>query len=326
MYRLEVPIETDSLGMSATLFGQQARDGYLTETGKGVSLNLEAGKSQELDASFLRDLAATAAGFLGEGYEMLRAADERGMKSSTPPPRRHRLVELISYAEHASELLSRAGAPERVELSADYLCELRATTTAFDRWRHHPAWPHLVATLGTATEGQHSVMMLTLASYLVDADNGVGILADNATSGRIADLWLEPSVKKRLELEVKTPLMLRGPISAPLIDSDAEGMVTRLLKKSAGQLNRDHDGVLAIGGFHLGPGTLERIVDAGTRVLGRMVHRKAKLAALVVAEIGAALTEAVDSSGATSVSLSAAVKTRVVQHPGYRGDLNLRDQ
>jgi hypothetical protein len=36
---------------------------------------------------------------LGEDYERLLASDERGQQSRTPPPRRHRLIEILRYGE-----------------------------------------------------------------------------------------------------------------------------------------------------------------------------------------------------------------------------------
>jgi hypothetical protein len=80
-----------------------------------------------------------------------------------------------------------------------------ATVALFDRWRNHPAWPELVRSLVTPAEAQHAVMLLVTVSYLVDAGNGVGIVTQDSSGRRIADLWVDPSLAERLHLEVKPP-------------------------------------------------------------------------------------------------------------------------
>jgi hypothetical protein len=317
-YRLGSAV--DLTNKPVMMVGQQALEGYLAETGR-----LPAGASPQalpttLTPTSLRQLAAQAKGLLGARYSPLLAADRRGLASATPPPQRHRLVELIAFAEDTAAVLETSDGATRVEVGGDRLSELVATVALFDRWRNHPAWPELVRSLVTPAEAQHAVMLLVTASYLVDAGNGVGIVTQDSSGRRIADLWVDPSLAERLHLEVKTPQALRGPRVTALELTEAEALVETLINKAAstarGQLDPRHPGMLAIGGFHLGPGGLDLLADAGRRVLERQARqgRKRHLAALVVSEL---------SYEATAAGFSTMLNRRLIRHPGYAGALTI---
>jgi hypothetical protein len=184
------------------LVGIQALNGYLQET--GLKPSSESGRHAlghaEINAGFLRTLALEATALLGERFTDLKAADERGRSSPTPPARRQRLIELIDYAATTAADLDQGGR----SVNADFLSELYTCVSLFTRWRHHPAYAHLLRTLVDGSEVQHSLMVLAVASYLVDAGNGVGIVYRQSNQ-RIPDLWVTPGVTERLNLEVKTP-------------------------------------------------------------------------------------------------------------------------
>jgi hypothetical protein len=118
-------------------------------------------------------------------------------------------MELISYAEETARVLETRTPGATVSLDGDKISELHGTVEMFNRWRNHPAWPQLVHTLAAETEGPHSLILLTAASYLSDSGNGVGIIFKKAV-GRIPDLWIEPDLAQRVNIEIKTPQVLRG--------------------------------------------------------------------------------------------------------------------
>jgi hypothetical protein len=312
--------------------GQQALDGYLKETGaRFPGSNPPQYGLREISSASLRHLASDAAGLLGDRYEDLRKRDRHGQSfKSTPPSRRHRLIELIAFAKEAADRMEQAEPDGSVELDGNQLSELVATVSLFVRWRNHPAWPLLVKTLSSITEGQHSVMVLNVASYLVDAGNGVGLVFKEG-KGRIADLWVRPTLLERLDLEVKTPQALRGPRESPLTVAEAEDLIEQQLKKAAstsrGQLSAAHSGILAIGGFHLGEGALDILEKAGARVLARQSDRKGHLAALAFSELSYQVTTDVGASGeAQSAQFVPTLQTRLVRHPGYKGALNIEER
>ena len=326
-YRLGSSV--DLAGKVVMCVGQQAVDGYVAETGAGQrSGRGEAGAPAELSAASLRRLASECVQLLGTEHARLKASDERGRSTPTPPKHRNRLIELIEYAEQAARLLDQHGSEQHLELDGNLLGELVTTTALLRRWRNHPAWTRLVGTLASDTEGQHTVMLLGVASYLADAGNGVGIVADESDH-RIPDIWIEPTLLERLEVEVKTPQKLRGPLSAPVSRADLKKLIERQLKAAAsskgGQISTEHSGIVAIGGYHLGRGVLDQLEDVGRDVLARQVHRKKHLAALVLTEMTYEIVTVVHESGEQVTGFTPILDSRLIKHPGYSGDLEIHD-
>lgn len=319
-YRLDSTL--DVTGKSAMLVGRQALEGYLVETAGSAVPTPEMTPSQrEIDGALLRELAAKAASLLGERYERLRASDQRGRSFPTPPPRRHRLIELICYAEEAARALDERQLDEFVELDANKIGELIGTIDLFERWRNHPAWPLLVAGLASDTEGQHSLILLAVASYMRDSGNGVGLVFEEKP-GRIPDLWLEPSLAERLNIEIKTPMPLRGPRSSPLTADEAEELITRHVKKAAStQLAPNSSGLLAFGVFHLDIKEIKELISAAERVLERQRDHKKHLVGISVSWFGYTIETVTNAHGGGRTQLAASLETRVVHHPGYQGSL-----
>jgi uncharacterized Zn finger protein (UPF0148 family) len=321
-YRLN---RTLDLSAPVMMVGQQAIDGYVRETGArwGSASGADYQLGRQLDPDGLNGLAEDLVALLGDRYGKLLAGHQRGLASPTPPRTPHRLLELIDYARKAAVALAEHVEPERLDLDGNLISELWTTVTMFHRWRFHPAWPSLVASLTNPTEVQHSVMTLLVASYLVDSGNGVGIVTVGPP-GRIPDLWALPTVVEQLDLEVKTPLDLRGPRARPLDDHGAFRLVERLFNEAAsssrGQLNPSHSGVLAIGGYHLGQGGVDTLEKAAQEVLRRQSHRKPHVAGIIVCE-----SSYVYETTAAGTSMTPAMHQRLIRHPGYTGGLDLRD-
>jgi hypothetical protein len=328
----EFKLDTVDLTPPPVMFvGQQAIDGYFHEIGSPMAgadrVSRRGGR--DLTPTGLRAMASDGEELLGDQYAAILAIDEQGRKSSTPPPRRHRLVELVTYAREAADEIEGRGEQD-VFLDANKLSELMTTVSLFDRWRHHPAWPELVTTLAGRTEGQHTVMLLSVASYLADAGNGIGLALHAHGDGRIPDIWIEPILLKRLEIEVKTPQDLRGPRKTPLTVEEATAILSRRLKKAAaskgGQLDAKQSGILAVGGFHLAPGSLDMLEAAANAVLSRQAGRKTHLAAIAVSEISYLLTEGTDIHGNELQSIHPRLETRIIRHASYSGGLEIRQE
>lgn len=322
-YRLSSPLD---LSAPVMMTGQTAIDGYVRETGArwGMPDGGEEDPSHQLDPASLEQLAADSVALLGDRYEKLLRSHRRGLASLTPPGIQHRLVELIDYAKTTAVAIAEHDDPDPLDIDGDLITELMTTVTLFHRWRFHPAWPALVASLTNPTEVQHSVMTLLVASYLVDSGNGVGIVENEQLQGRVPDLWAQPTVVERLDLEVKTPLALRGPRAQELQRSGAIQLIERLFNEAAsstrGQLNPTKSGILAIGGYHLGEREIETLGSAASEVLGRQRRSKPHV-------VGILLCEASYEYGVTGagMSMTPIMKQRLVRHPGYAGGLTVRD-
>jgi hypothetical protein len=314
----------------ALMVGQSAINGYVRETGArygGRSASPPPAAATELSPDWLRSMAKQGIELLGDRYQNLDRSDRHGLRSATPPKRRHRLIEMISYAEQAASALE-AGSGVDVTLNGDILAELYATVDVLDRWRNHPAWARLVGSLESADEVRHTVMTLTVASYLVDAGNGLGIIDEDKSGGRIPDLWVAPTFLERLEVEVKTPQALWAPGGLPSA-SDAQALVERQLNRAGstarGQINPEFSGIVGIGGFHLGLGGLEVMEAAAIRVLDRQRERKQHIAAIGLFELTYETGVQVPHDRTPQATFTPAMRAKIVRHPGYRGDLQIAE-
>ena len=306
----DYPIDGSIVPNDQMIVGQQALYGYLAETGSIP--REEAAEPEQLTPEFLRRAASAAADLLGEHYEVLRRTDRRGRASHTPPPSRHWLLELIDYAEAAACAMEERP-DEPMDVDADRLTELVTVTTLFDRWKRHPAHEHLARTLASATEGRHTVILLAVAGYLTDLRNGVGIVVA-AGAEPAPDLWVRPTCVGRLNIEVKTPQALRGPLGEPpLTELAADHVIENSLRDSSKQINAIHPGILAIGAFNLGGTSLDVLERAGQRILARR-PRRAPMAALVFSMLGWEPGE--ESSLPT---FRPVLGSRTVLNPNYNG-------
>lgn len=329
-YRLSAAV--DLADKPVLVAGQSALLAYSKETGARHGAPhqiLASGGPSELTAASIRSLARDAKALLSVRYARLAAADRRGISSSTPPSRRHRLMELIELAEESAQRLESNGESVTINLDGDGLAELVATVSVFDRWQHHPAYPRLVDSLQNQDEVQHAVMTLLIASYLVDAGNGASVVDDDGVRGRIPDIWVVPTLTERLELEVKTPLRLRAPATMPS-SREVARIVEHQLDKAAsskrGQLNPDHSGIVAIGAFHLPKGGLDLLEAAASLVLDRQRERKRHVAAILLCELTWMTTTEVDAAtGTQKIAFAPIMEHRLVYHPGYSGSLKIAE-
>ena len=304
------------------MVGRQALVGYAQETGRAIPdiYQPEMGPNiTDLEGQSLLRLADQLRAMLGDNYQKLREADNRGRRSPTPPPRRQRLIELIEFVEQASIQLSDSGRYMReVALSGDLLAESITAANVADRWHRHPAWPALRTTFASSTEAEHTIMLLAVASYLVDANNGVGLhVHGERTGAKVADIWLEPDLNETVDLELKTPLAIRAP-SSPLNPDSARKLVERALKKSSRQRANTRTSLLALGGYHLGE-SFPQLHLAATRLLNEQRQRWRGLAGVLVVDC----TYQSGQSGSGPTNFTPILRVEFVAHPGYGGGITV---
>ena len=116
----------------------------------------------------------------------------------------------------------------------------------------------------------------------------------------------------------------------PLTEDEATRIVSRHLKRAAsskdGQLDAEQSGILAVGGFHLGPGGLDVLEAAAKTVLAGQKGRKPHLVAIVASELSYAFTQVVDERGnEVQGQLQPQLENRLVPHESYGGDLGVQD-
>jgi hypothetical protein len=163
-------------------------------------------------------------------------------------------------------------------------------------------------------------MLLTVASYLVDANNGVGVHINPARqNARTADLWIEPDLTQRVDLEVMTPLALRGPKS-PLSVPQAIAIVEQALKKSGRQRRNTRSSLLILGGYHLGP-SYYTVLSAARGRLALERSRWRGLAGIVIADCA---YEATQGPTGYETHFAPVARFEIAKHPGYEGGLSIQ--
>ena len=230
---------------------------------------------------------------LGNRFGHFNAMYERSERHSTPHAEHHRLVGLIRYGEKAANQIQPATGRSQVTVDASRISELYTAVEMFHRWRNHPAWPHLVASLHDPSHVQHTVMLMALASVLADAGNGVGIVHASQSGTRIPDAWLAVDSHRRLDIEIKTPRAFSEPRAALTFDGAVDVIEKHVLRAGL-RMEADSSrpfGRHRLGAFHLGPGGLELLERAAHEVLRRRGGRRTHIAAIVVVEATYQTTE-----------------------------------
>lgn len=319
-YRLGSPLSGNVQG--SALVGPEALEQYGRETGlsmPGIYEPPPRNNEGAPDGEWLRRMAARLERALGDRLASLTASDARATKSPTPPGQRQRIIELISFARVTADAFYNAPGqtPPPVDVDGELLAELTSLIGMLDRWNNHPAMPDLLATLSHQTEPQHTLMLLVIASYLADAGNGVGLYFGE-TPGKVADMWLQPSLGERLELELKVPLALRSP-DRPLSPEAASRVIEKAIKKAHGQLRTGSSHMLAIGGLHIGE-SIQALEIAARKLLHNQRGRRQQFMGILIADMSFRSTPAL---GRYQGGFNAVLEPRVVMHRGYAGTMKL---
>jgi hypothetical protein len=264
---------------------------------------------------------------LGETLRAIEASYERGLASATPPSRPHRLGRMMHLTRQSIAALT-AG-KSQLELWA--VAELETLLDTAQRWSTDPLWPGIVASIRSAENYLHAVTLLTVASYLRDAGNPVGLRPEREQV-RTADLWILMDSEQHFSVEVKTPVALEDP-STLLTHEGALRIIRKSLSRArtgpGGQLSEESPALLLIGGFHLDPqqdmATLEH---AATEVLRRWGKEKPHLAGIVLSSFVLLLHNAfVDPEGrvggGAESSFEMTLQVEIVRNPHYTGSFGL---
>lgn len=312
----------DVVDKPVMMVGHDALVGYARETGRYIPDIYDPRLSPaltSLEPTSLLAMEVKLQRLLGDEYERLEQADARGRLSRTPPASRHRLIELIDFVRTTANALRSRESSAHIDLDGDLLAEAVTVLAAASRWGKHSAWPALQAALASDAEAPHTVMLLTVASYLVDADNGVGLHVNTSRQHvSTADMWIEPSLDQRVDVEVKTPIGLRRPRS-PVSEPKAVRILEKALKKSSRQRRNTRTNLLILGGYHMGA-SYGVIASTAKAMLALERKRWKSLAGIVVADCTYEMSASKDgqSTGFTPVA-----RIDIARHPGYHGDLSI---
>jgi len=250
--------------------------------------------------SAMRLIANLGRDLLGDRFDHFNAMYERSEKHSTPHAEHHRLVGLIRYGEKAANQIQSATRRSQVTIDANRIAELYAAVEMFHRWRHHPAWRDLVASLRDPSHVRHTVMLMALASVLADAGNGVGVVRASQPGTRIPDAWVAVDSHRRLDLEIKTPQAFNEPGAALSFEAAVEVIERHVMRAGSprgGQILLGRPGVIGFGAFHLGLGGIELLEQAAHEVLRRRGGQRTHIAAIVAVEVTYQFTQIRNRTG-----------------------------
>lgn len=317
-YNLDSPV--DLAAKPVVVAGAPALLGYARETGLTIPGLYEppADPPQELDLASLAIMRDRLVEILGPKYAPLRASDDRAAKSATPPRDRNRLIELIRFAEGAAKDLARASGTGNPTLDGYLLAELYRTYRLSRRWANHPAWPALTATLTSLSEPEHTLMLLSVASYLADTGNGVGLHIRSLPGRAVADMWLEPSLNEQVQIELKTPAAMRIPSPDSLTVRSAVTLVDRAVKKSRRQLPAGRTSILVLGGYRLGS-AWHNVLEGARRVLTEQKRRRS-LSGVLVADCTFTVFRTVNQISRVVPNM----RVEFIPHPNYDGAVNVQ--
>ncbi|WP_446904495.1 hypothetical protein [Burkholderia sp. YIM B11467] len=144
------------------------------------------------------------------------------------------------------------------------------------RWIHHPLFSVIGKSL--CNEFNHAMTMLSIASYLADHGNAIGITAP-IHEGQSPDLYINTTVNDRLSIEVKAPKALFWPSAAPSKD-DIERCIRKELNGARDQLTGSAGGLVVIGCSHPDPAVGQAFTECIREIMEGKRHVSSRIAAV----------------------------------------------
>ena len=301
---------------------QLAGEGVLKEYRTEVGYRWQDGESEALSSELLEKHIQRCVQFMGEAvFRRLVKTKNKSSLSTTPKSKLNRLIDVIEYARcQVAEMRDRGS--ERIDsLDVDKISELLAVSTMLERWKHHPAWSDLCKTLADVDNVYHTLIQLIVASSLVDSGNGISLVFGTLKNKRVADIYVRPKFDDKLYVEVKSPIVLHGPLAESLSDETAKKAVTKALEAAStrrGQIDPTDSAVIVLGGTHIDSVSMARLERQATAITQRQAQqsRKKHLAAIVIVSSSYQLTR--------TGQFTSTAEIKVIAYPGYKGSLELK--
>ena len=147
------------------------------------------------------------------------------------------------------------------------------------RWQQHPLFTIIARSL--CHEFHHAITAFTVASYLSDHGNNVGITDTSVQQGKSPDLFLNVARNETLSIEVKCPQVFFWPAQPPS-KPDMARRIEREIKRARDQITGTAGGVVVIGAGHSVPGFHMELEQCIKEVVqnGRVSSRVAAVAAV----------------------------------------------
>jgi len=193
------------------------------------------------------------------------------------------------------------------------LTYLQIVRDCLSRWRHHPLFTSVARSI--CHEFHHSVTTFTVASYLSDHGNQVGITDTAKQQGSSPDLFINVNRQETLSIEVKCPRAFFWPQNPPT-NADVLRKITKELRDACKQLTGKAGGVVVIGAGQSDPNFSARFKACLEQVMGEGRVSRRIAAVVGVWYLGADVT--LDDSH--DIRLKAGGQVFPVLNPRYEGD------
>ncbi len=190
-------------------------------------------------------------------------------------------------------------------------------------WQHHPRFQIVAKSLGKPKSFLHTASQFIVASYLYHAGNRVGLSLEDKQGRPNPDLYLRGTAteNKKLFIEIKAPEALQWSEKNDIGPEQIEKAVKAHIKRSSGQINRHHPGILVVSSslsLDYIPNQLEKSIEKSLKLKGRD-HRS--LAAVVGLSPGNPLLTGYENNG---TNLGTSFRFSVTLNSHYNGLTPLR--
>jgi len=202
---------------------------------------------------------------------------------------------------------------------------LFAILGVLERWSQNIAWPTILNSLLDPTLFVHTVLVLVVASYLVDAGNDLAL--ERPLDGRRRDIQIAATAQQSVLVETKSPQRLRT--GSLLTAKEASDVVSDAFRHTrtgpTGQLPASHPGLLAIGGFYQPEHNLELLENAARNLLtGPRLALEHIVGVLVVTlDVAATNVDSITGEIRRDARLMTIMRHRLVENPRYTGSLRV---
>lgn len=180
------------------------------------------------------------------------------------------------------------------------------------RWQHHPLFSTIARSL--CHEFHHGITAFTVASYLSDHGNDVGITDTSTQPGKSADLFINVARNETLSIEVKCPQAFFWPAQRPN-KADMARKIELAIKAARNQITGTAGGIVVIGAGHPVLGFNSELDECIKEVVGSGRVSRRVAAVVGIAFYGARI-EGRDASGPKITSGGEVYVTRNPRFPG----------
>lgn len=192
------------------------------------------------------------------------------------------------------------------------LAYVQTLRDSLHRWQHHPLFAAIARTL--CHEFHHGVTAFTVASYLSDHGNDVGVTDTSMQRGKSPDLFINVARNETLSIEVKCPRAFFWPEKRPS-KADMSKRIEREIRAARDQITGAAGGLVVIGAGQPVLGFITDLDECIREVVGSGRVSKRVAAVAGIAFYGAQI-EGHDANGPR---ITTGIEVHIARNPRFPG-------